>query len=47
VVYLNMPINAFDAKSVMDQRNVIADAVQAAMQQSHPINYQVQAAVGH
>jgi hypothetical protein len=46
VIYLSMPITAWDAKSVMDSRNSIADAVQAAMQQSHPINYQIQAAAG-
>jgi hypothetical protein len=46
VIYLNMPIHAFDAKNVMDQRNIIASAVMAAMQQAHPINYQVQSAAG-
>jgi hypothetical protein len=47
VVYqYSFNVNAMDAKSVIDQRNNIATAVQQAMQESHPINYQVQAAVG-
>jgi hypothetical protein len=46
VVYLNLTVHAMDAKSVIDQRNVIATAVHQAMQEGHPLNYQVQAAAG-
>jgi hypothetical protein len=47
VIYLTIPINAMDAKSVIDQRNNIAAAVHQAMQEGHPLNYQVQTAAGH
>jgi hypothetical protein len=47
VFNLNMPIQAFDAKSVMDQRFNLADAIMAAMQQAHPLIEQVQRAAGH
>jgi hypothetical protein len=47
VIYLSMPINAFDAKSVIDQRNNIAAAVHQAMQEGHAINYQVQNIARH
>ena len=46
VIYLTIPINAMDAKSVIDQRNNIAAAVHQAMQEGHPLNYQVHAAAG-
>lgn len=50
VVYqynVNIPVNAADAKSFIDQRNNIAAAVHQAMQEGHPINYQVQTLNGH
>ena len=48
VIYqtFNMTVHAADAKSFVDQRNVLALAVQQAMQEGHPLNYQVQAAAG-
>jgi hypothetical protein len=45
--YITIPVNAADAKSFIDQRNNIAAAVHQAMQEGHPINYQVQSLNGH